>query len=661
MAEQALHPTDRVEDRLEFETLIADTSAAVFAATPDQVERAVELALERVAAFFQADACALLQVSADTRRVGVQIAFFGEGVPRVGSDVNLAEVYPWTWRKVVLERVPVRVTSMASLPPGAETDRPAWAAMGIRSVLILPVEAGADVRHLIVIYTSHRECDWPDALTARLRLLGELLVGALERNAMLAELREAEARVSVAADSAGAGLWVLDYRTGVFWATERARAVFGYAPDEEVTLARLRESVHPDDWNLVRDALERPRPGREPVSVDYRIVLGDGRVRWISSRGRFHLGAGGEPQRLTGASTDVTERRQAEEAFRRNEARLASGAELAGLAFYEVDFERGVAWVDARFREICGLPPERERGLEPVHHWMEHLHPDDRPRVTEMRARFHDGRADQASVEYRYRHPARGEVWIHHLGRVARRDATGHAVVTYGVLRDVTDRKRADGELADLSRQLIRAHEDERAMLARELHDDVTQRLAILAIDVGRAEVAASDEAHAEKMRAVREGLARLSEDVHALAYQLHPSVLDELGLVEALRTTCERFEAKGSVALSLDADPVPAGLGRDAALCVFRVAQEALNNVARHARARAASVTLRSAGDGLLLTVRDDGIGFDPAHPPRRSLGLASMRERVGLLNGTLEVQSAPGGGSAVVAWIPTAAGGSP
>ena len=110
---------------------------------------------------------------------------------------------------------------------------------------------------------------------------------------------------------------------------------------------------------------------------------------------------------------------------------------------------------------------------------------------------------------------------------------TGRAVRTFGVLRDVTERRRAEDALHDLSRRLIGAHEEERALLARELHDDLTQRLAVLAIDVGRAELAASDGAQAEAMRAVREGLVRLSEDVHSLAYQLHPSVLEELGLAE--------------------------------------------------------------------------------------------------------------------------------
>jgi signal transduction histidine kinase len=297
-------------------------------------------------------------------------------------------------------------------------------------------------------------------------------------------------------------------------------------------------------------------------------------------------------------------------------------------------------------------------GLEPVDFWLEHMHPDDRPRIADIRKRFHDGRLDQASMEYRYRHPAGGERWIDHLGRVSRRDATGRAAVTYGVLRDITDRKRADEERADLTRRLIRAHEDERALLARELHDDVTQRLAVLAIEVGRAEAGGAARMLADTLRVVREGLATLSDDVHAFAYNLHPSVLDELGLVDALRTTCERFRSGRTVALSENLAPVPEGLSRDAALALFRVAQEALANAARHARARSVSLALRPSGGGVLLAVRDDGVGFDPARSSRSRLGLVSMRERLELLNGTFQLESAPGRGTAITAWVPAGEG---
>jgi len=539
MIENSRHFAEHLEGRLEFETLISDTSAALMAATPEQIDRAVEGALDRVREFFRADRCALLSVGADQQLVNVRLASYADGVSHVPSDINLVELFPWAGRKTLVERVPVRVSSLADLPPEASAERPSWEQMGIRSCLLLPIETGDAVRHLIVIHTVNEEREWPGALAKRLRVLGELLVGALERKEMIAGLREAEASV------------------------------------------------------------------------------------------------------------------------RRSEARMASGADLAGLAFYEVDLGKRVAYVDDRFRDICGVPGEREQGLQAVDHWLEHLHPDDRPRVLDMRRQLHDGSRDEISLEYRFLHPVQGQRWIHHLARVARRDATGHAIATHGVLREITTRRRAEDELADLSRRLIRAQEEERAMIARELHDDVTQRLAVLAIDAGRAELSATTGVQAEAMRTLREELVHISEDIHSLAYQLHSSVLEELGLVEALRTACEHLGRRSRVEVSLDLDPKADGLGGDTALCLFRVAQEALNNVARHSEGRGASVSLRPMAGGVLLAVRDDGVGFDPADPgTRKTLGLASMRERVRLVNGTLDIESAPGHGTAIVAWVPAREG---
>jgi PAS domain S-box-containing protein len=357
--------------------------------------------------------------------------------------------------------------------------------------------------------------------------------------------------------------------------------------------------------------------------------------------------------------TNALARKRHELSLRASEARLKASADLAGLAFYELDLENRVAFVDDRLRDLWGVPPDRQQEFRAVEFWLEHIHPDDFKRTQEERRQLLEGGVDQFTFEYRFMHPTRGERWVHHVARVTSRDARRRALRTFGVLRDITNRKRADDSLRDLSQRLIRAHEDERARLARELHDDLTQRLAVLAIDVGRAERGAQDEAQARTMRSVREGLVRLSEDVHALAYQLHPSVLEELGLAEALRTECERLGRQGLLDVSASLGPLPEALGRDAALCLFRVAQEALNNVVHHAGARKATVDLRALDGGLLLAVRDDGVGFDPAGPRAgRSIGLAGMRERMKLVKGTLDVESAPGRGTSVIAWVPVERG---
>ncbi len=655
MTEEGLSTGGQLEQRLEFETLISDTSASLLAAPPDGLSLAVEEALTRVRVFCEADRCALLSVTPDRQVVKVRLASYGEGVSQVPLDLDLAPAFPWSRHTLLVERAPVRVARMADLPPEADVERENWNQMSIRSALTLPIETGGGALHLILLNTVHAEREWPDALVSRLRVLGEMLVGALEKQAMLAGLREAEERVSLAADAAGAGLWALDPATEQFWATARARRIFGYAPEEVISVERFEASVHPDDRDRVRGVIDAALQSRETMSVEYRVVRGDGRVRWIASRGRPCLDSTGRQERLTGLSVDVTDRKLAEEALRRSEARLVAGAKLAGLGYYEIDYGTNAITVDPGFRDICGVPPDREQGLQPVEFWLGRLDPADREQVVDVRRRMHDGRLEQISLEYRYHHPARGEIWIHHLGGVATRDADGRAVLTYGVLRDVTARKQNEDELRDLSRRLIRAQEEERALLARELHDDVTQRLAVLAIDVGRVERVCEDGPQAGAMRALHESLVRMSEDIHSLAYQLHPSVLEDLGLVEALRAECERRGRQSRVALSVVCDAVPPTIDRDVALCLFRVAQEALTNAVRHAQAQAARVVLRSMDGGLLLAVSDDGVGFDLDAPPeRKSLGLASMRERVSLLKGTLDIESAPDRGTSVVAWVP-------
>ena len=198
-------------------------------------------------------------------------------------------------------------------------------------------------------------------------------------------------------------------------------------------MERFKASVHPDDLDLVQGSLERSLQAGEPVNVEYRIRAG----RWPQAVDRVPRALAffkptGEPDRVMGVSIDITERKRAEEAFRTSEARLAAGTELAGLGYYEVDFGERTCFVDDRFHDICGVPAGH-CSRHPGRGVLDGTCPSRRPPSgcwTSVE-KLHDGRVDRISIEYRYLHPTEGQKWIHHLARVAARDATGRGVRTY--------------------------------------------------------------------------------------------------------------------------------------------------------------------------------------------------------------------------------------
>lgn len=225
-----------------------------------------------------------------------------------------------------------------------------------------------------------------------------------------------------------------------------------------------------------------------------------------------------------------------------------------------------------------------------------------------------------------------------------------------GLLVQRSRRRRAENEAQRLSGRILTAHEDERRTLARELHDDLTPRLARLAIDAARLQPATAGP-DSGRGATMHEELSRLSQDVHGLAYRLHPTVLEDLGLGDALRSECDRVGKAHGLSVDQHIDVLPAGITPAATVCLFRVAQEALRNIVRHAGARSARVSLAPKDGGLQLLVTDDGAGFEPKSGHSAGLGIASMRERVREVGGRFGIRSVPGAGTTVQAWVPLAA----
>jgi signal transduction histidine kinase len=213
--------------------------------------------------------------------------------------------------------------------------------------------------------------------------------------------------------------------------------------------------------------------------------------------------------------------------------------------------------------------------------------------------------------------------------------------------------RTSENNLRTLAGRLISTQEEERSRIARELHDDVTQRLAVLAIDMGKIEIQFASASHQVKDRlvAMRNDIVKVSEDIHALSRQLHPSILDDLGLVRAIQSECAAFTQRKKINVTFRHEDVPETIPRDVSLALYRIVQEGLSNIAKHSRAESAHILVDCSDCAINLSIRDAGIGFDPRQVQNESgLGLISMRERVNLVRGQFSVNSVPDEGTVIV-----------
>jgi PAS domain S-box-containing protein len=238
------------------------------------------------------------------------------------------------------------------------------------------------------------------------------------------------------------------------------------------------------------------------------------------------------------------------------------------------------------------------------------------------------------------------------------RDSAGQPIGILETNNDITARKRAEHELEELAGRLIHAQEEERSRIGRELHDHISQMLGVLTIRIDQLRIdPATPASLAGALEELRQSTAEITTDIHSLSHRLHSSALDYLGLVPALQRLVTEFSARHGIAIELTHNSVPASLKGDVGLCLFRVAEESLTNIAKHSRARTARVHVRGAPDGLHLTVEDSGNGFDVDSLERRGgLGFVSMRERLRAVRGTFHVDSAPSRGTRVEVTVPAA-----
>jgi len=342
-------------------------------------------------------------------------------------------------------------------------------------------------------------------------------------------------------------------------------------------------------------------------------------------------------------------------ALQESEERFRRMANTAPVLIWMSGTDKLCTYFNKSWLDFTGKTLEAELG----NGWSEGVHPEDRSRCLGTYARAFD-RREELRMEYRLRRHDGEYRWIVDIG-VPRFNSDSSFAGYIGSAIDIEDRLKAEEALASVSRRLIGAQEEERRHIARELHDDISQHLALLAVDVQKLEDALPESSTLRRQTGeLTNHILEISGGIQSLSHRLHSSKLDLLGVAAAMKGFCREMSAQQNVEISFSQDDVPRSLPQEVSLCLFRVLQEGLRNAVKHSGVQRFEVNLRGAQGAVLLTVRDSGAGFDVGHVMNThyGLGLISMRERVSLVQGTVSIDSKPGAGTQISVRVPIATG---
>jgi PAS domain S-box-containing protein len=357
---------------------------------------------------------------------------------------------------------------------------------------------------------------------------------------------------------------------------------------------------------------------------------------------------------FTAIIRDITERHRSEEAVRESEQRFRLVANTAPVMIWMSGPDKLCNYFNQPWLEFTGRPLETELGKG----WSEGVHPEDLTDYLDIYTRAFDLR-ESFKMQYRLRRHDGEYRWVLDIG-VPRLNLDGSFDGFIGSCIDITDRKLAEEALADVGRRLIEAHEEERTWIARELHDDINQRIALLTVQLGiwAQHPPNSGVEVTDYIRDVRQSLSDLGNDIQSLSHRLHSSKLEYLGLAAAAGGFCSELSERQKVEIEFVHAGISRTLPKEISLCMFRVLQEALQNAVKHSGERHFSVELQGTSGEIQLTVNDSGVGFDQQDAMnRRGLGLISMRERLRLVGGEFSIESKPGHGTTIRARVPLVA----
>ena len=484
-----------------------------------------------------------------------------------------------------------------------------------------------------------------------LRIIG-MVVDVTERRKAEEAVLQRERELLEAQRVAQVGNWQWDPKTDlVTWSKELYR-IAGRDPNlPPPSFGEQKQLYTPESWERLKRAIADALQTGARYTLDLEIVRPDGSTRWITDRGEALRDGAGRITRLRGTAQDITERTHAEGKLRASEERFRSLFREAGVGMVIVSPEGRFLAANQAFCDCLGYTEEEllQKTVQSV------TLPEDWPSFSQRLGEALAQGTGFQKVEKRCLHKSGRIVTTESSASLIRGSSEPRYFV--GEVLDITQRKLAEEALSGVSGRLIEAHEEERSWIARELHDDFNQRMALLTITLERAkqDLPATEGTARRQIEEASQRVSELATDIQALSHRLHSSKLEYLGLVAAVTGFCQEFSNRQNVKIDFHSNNITETLPKEISLCLFRVVQEALQNSLKHSGERSFEVSLKCAGNEIELTVHDSGVGFDPEGAiSGHGLGLTSMKERLKLVDGHLSVDSKPQAGTTIRARVP-------
>jgi PAS domain S-box-containing protein len=501
---------------------------------------------------------------------------------------------------------------------------------------------------------------------------------AIVRHRETEALACSEERLRLAIAAGNVGIWDWDLTTSLLTWNDRMKTMFGrptgVESESDITVPMFLELLHREDRPRIEAAMQNSISNHTDHKGEFRVVWPDGSERWIAGLGRGQYDASGNAVRMSGVAIDITDEKRADEENKRREAQLVYAQHIAQLGSYEWDIRANRVYRSAELCRIFGLHPDE---FEPTFEgYLERVHPEDRKSTRDTIKRALRECTPFAFEERIVR--GDGNIRILYSQGQWVPDDQGQPIKLVGTCQDITERKQAEERLhaaytvlameleertrteqqiRALSAVLINAQEEERTRLARELHDDLSQQIAAVSIatsNLRKGIPAENSELHMRSDR-IQQNLMQLAESVRRLSHELHPAVLQHAGLGAALEAYCSEIGELTGIKILLETDGAFDGVPPAVALCVYRIAQEGLRNVVKHAKVNEARVCLRHSGGKLRLTICDSGVGMTSQREiGTTGLGLISIKERARLVNGAVEIHSEANRGTTLTLEIP-------